>query len=227
MNVGIIGAGRIGSNVARFSLRAGHRVLVSFSRDPESLQSLARELGDGAQSGTPHEAAEFGDVVVLSVPWKAIDEALQQAGSLAGKVVIDTTNQFGPAGMEELPGGMSAAEYNARRMPGARAVKAYNTLTSRFQAEAAGRTGPDRIAMFYAGEDEEAKRLVAGLISDSGFEPVDMGGWTQVHIMEAPRRAGAVYGEAYHPEQAREITQAARTNPPRAAELARQYRVME
>jgi 8-hydroxy-5-deazaflavin:NADPH oxidoreductase len=225
MNIGIIGAGHIGSNAARLYVRAGHRVLVSFSRNPGSLQTLARELGASARAGTPGEAVEFGDVVMLSMPWGAIDEALRQAGSLAGKVVIDTTNQFGPAGIEELPNGISAAELNARRMGGARSVKAYNTLTSGFQAQAAGRTGPDRIAMFYAGEDEEAKRIVAGLISDSGFEPVDIGGWAQVHIMEAPRRPGAVYGEAYHPLQAREIAAVARTDPRRAADLAQQHRI--
>jgi predicted dinucleotide-binding enzyme len=125
------------------------------------------------------------------------------------------------------PNGMSAAEFNARRMPGTRPVKSYNTMTAGFQAEAAGRTGADRIAMFYAGEDQEAKRIVAGLIADSGFEPVDIGGWAQVRLMEAPRRPGAVYGEAYHPDQAREIATAARTNPQRASELARQLRLPE
>ena len=227
MNIGIIGAGHIGSNVARLYARAGHRVLVSFSRDPGSLQSLARELGDGARAGTPREAAEFGDVVMLSVPWSVIDDAVAQAGALTGKVVIDTTNQFGQGGVVQLPGGMSAAEYNARRMPSARLVKAYNTLTAGFQAEAAGRTGPDRIALFYAGEDEQAKQIVAGLIADSGFEPADLGGWAQVHIMEAPRRPGAVYGESYHPEEARRIAEAVRTDPTRAAELAQQLRIAE
>jgi 8-hydroxy-5-deazaflavin:NADPH oxidoreductase len=227
MNIGIIGAGRIGGNAARLFTRAGHRVMVSFSRDPASLKSLARELGGAAAAGTPSEAVEFGDVVFLSVPWSAIDEALRQAGSLTGKVVIDTTNQYGPAGIEQPPGGISAAEYNARRMVGARPVKTYNTLTAGFQAEAAGRAGPDRIAMFYAGEDEDAKRIVAGLITDSGFEPVDMGGWAQVPIMEAPRRPGAVYGEAYHPEEARRIAEAVRTDPARAAELAQQLRITE
>jgi predicted dinucleotide-binding enzyme len=227
MKIGIIGAGNIGGNAARLWARAGHQVLLSFSRDPSALAALARELGNGARAGTPREAVEEGDVVLLSVPWSVIPLALEQAGSLDGKVVIDTTNQFGRGGVELPPNGMSAAEFNARRMPGARPVKSYNTLTAGYQAEAAGRSGTDRIALFYAGEDEEAKRIVAGLIADSGFEPVDMGGWAQVRIMEAPRRPGAVYGEAYHPDQAREIAAAARTDPQRAGELAERYRIAE
>ena len=90
-----------------------------------------------------------------------------------------------------------------QRMPGARLVKAYNTLTAGFQAETAGRTGPDRVVMFYAGEDIEAKQVVAQLIEESGFTAVDMGGWDTVRFMEAPRRPGAVYGEEYHLPEAR------------------------
>jgi 8-hydroxy-5-deazaflavin:NADPH oxidoreductase len=225
MNIGIIGAGRIGGNAARFYVGSGHKVKLSFSRQPETLQTLAEELGDNASAGTPREAVEFGEVVFFSVPWGTIDEALQQAGSLADKIVIDTTNQFGSGGVETLTDGMSAVEYNSRRMLGARLVKAYNTLTSAYQAEVAGRTGADRIAMFYAGDDADAKRVVAGLILDSGFEPVDLGGWAEVSLMEAPRRPGAVYGEAYHPDQAREIARAAGTDMRRAEELAEQYRI--
>jgi predicted dinucleotide-binding enzyme len=225
MNIGIIGVGRIGSNAARFYVRAGHNVMLSFSRQPGSLQALADELGDKVSTGTPRDAVHFGEVVFFSVPWATIDEALKQAGPLGNKIVIDTTNQFGSGGVETLTGGMSAAEFNSNRMPGARLVKAYNTLTSAYQAEVAGRTGADRIAMFYAGEDEDAKRVVAGLIRDSGFEPVDMGGWAQVSLMEAPRRSGAVYGEAYHPDQARQIARAARTDMKRAGELADQYAI--
>jgi predicted dinucleotide-binding enzyme len=142
---------------------------------------------------------------MLSVPWGVIDEAQAQAGSLDGTIVIDTTNQFSQGGVVALPGGISAAVYNQRRMPGARLVKAYNTLTAGFQAAAAGRSGPDRVVMFYAGEDPDAKATVATLIEDSGFTPVDMGGWATVHYMEAPRRSGAVYGEEYHLEEAREF----------------------
>lgn len=210
MKIGIIGAGHIGGNAGRLFAQAGHEVLFSFSTDPQKLADLAATVGPRARAGTPAQAAAFGAVVLLSVPWGTIDEALAQAGSLDGKIVIDTTNQFGPGGVVTPPDGLSAAAYNARRMPGARLVKAYNTLTAGFQAQAAGRTGPDRVVLFYAGEDAEAKRVVAGLIDDSGFAPVDMGGWDTVRYMEAPRRPGAVYGEEYHLAEARAFAERVR-----------------
>jgi len=83
-------------------------------------------------------------------------------------------------------------------MPGAKVVKAYNTLTSGFQHRAAGRTGPDRVVIFMSGDDAAAKQVVAQLIEDSGFTPVDVGGLDEATPMEAPRRPGALYGEEYH-----------------------------
>ena len=211
MRVGIIGAGRIGGNAGRLFARAGHEVLFSFSRDRVKLEALAAEAGEGAVAGTPAEAARFGEVVVLSVPWALVDEALEAAGPLDGKVLIDTTNQFGRDergnfGVVDLPDGLSAAAYNARRASGARLVKAYNTMTSGFQAEAAGREGPDRVVMFDAGDDEGANDVVSGLIDDSGFDPVYVGSLTgDVVWMEPPRREGALYGEEFHLQEAREI----------------------
>ena len=210
MRVGIIGSGRIGGNAGKLFARAGHEVLFSFSRDRAKLETLAEEAGTGASAGTPAEAVRFGEVVMLSVPWALVGEALEAAGSLDGKILIDTTNQFGRDeagnfGVLELPGGLSAAAYNARRVEGSRLVKAYNTMTSGFQAEAAGRTGPDRVVMFYAGDDEEANRVVAGLIEDSGFDPVYVGSLAgDVVWMEPPRREGALYGEEFHSQEARE-----------------------
>jgi 8-hydroxy-5-deazaflavin:NADPH oxidoreductase len=202
MRIGIVGAGRIGGNAARLFAQAGHELLVSFSRDQDKLARLASEIG--ARAGTPREAAEFGEVVMLSVPWRLVDAAIDETGPLDGKIVIDTTNQFGQHGVEEL-GDRTAAQVNAARMPGARYTKAFNTLTSGFQAHAAGRTGPDRVVMFLCGDDGEAKRTVAGLIDDAGFTPVDIGGTAEAGPMEAPRRAGAVYGEEVHEPQAREF----------------------
>jgi predicted dinucleotide-binding enzyme len=202
MRIGVIGAGRIGGNAAQLLAKAGHEVVVSFSRDQDKLEALARELG--GRAGTPREAVQFGEVVILSVPWRLLDEVLEQAGPLDGRIVIDTTNQFGTSGWEEL-GGRTAAQVNAERMPGARYTKAFNTLTVGFQREAAGRTGPDRVVMFLCGDDEEAKRVVAGLIDDAGFTPVDMGGTADAAPMEAPRRAGAVYGEEVHEQEARDF----------------------
>lgn len=227
MRVGVIGSGRIGGNAGRLALRAGHEVMFSFARSVESLEQAAADAGEGARTGTPEAAVAFAEVVIFAVPWVAIDEALRQAGSLAGRVVIDTTNQFGPNGLEEIPDGLSAAEFNAGRMGGADYVKSLNTLTARFQAEAAERVDGRRVAMFLGGDDAAAKKTVAALIADMGFEPVDVGGFAEIWIMEAPRRDGSVYGEEYRPDDARRIAAAVRDNPEEAGELARTLRVAE
>jgi 8-hydroxy-5-deazaflavin:NADPH oxidoreductase len=109
--------------------------------------------------------------------------------------VIDTSNQFGS--VSPPAEGQTAAEHNAARMPGARYTKSFNTLTSGFQAEVADRTGDDRVVQWICGDDAEAKRAVAGLITDAGYVPVDLGGTADCAVMEAPRRPGAVYGEEY------------------------------
>ena len=206
MKVGIIGSGRIGSMVGTLLARAGYHVLFS-SRHPDELADLIRQVGHNARKGTIAEAASFGDVVILSVPWTQVENALQAAGDLSGKLLIDTTNQYGAQGPAQLPGGISAAAFNQQRARGAKLVKAYNTLTAGFQAESAGRTGPNRVAMPYAGEDPEAKQMAAKLIEDSGFAPFDVGGWDMVKWMEPPRRRGAFYGEEWHLDTAAQLLQ--------------------
>jgi predicted dinucleotide-binding enzyme len=208
VNVGIIGAGRIGGGLARQLVSAGHQLKLSFSRDQAKLESFARELGSDASAGTPVEAVAFGEVIVISVPWSALPEALEQAGSLAGKVVIDTTNQFGAPPLP--PEGETAAHFNAARMPGARYTKSFNTLTSAFQEEAAGRKCEERVVQWLCGDDPEAKEIVAGLIEDAGFVPVDLGGTADCAVMEAPRRDGAVYGEGYRAADAQAVVEAVR-----------------
>jgi 8-hydroxy-5-deazaflavin:NADPH oxidoreductase len=212
MRVGIIGVGRIGGGIARQLGAAGHELKLSFSRDAAKLQALADEVGAGASSGTPSEAAQFGEVVVISVPWGELPNALEQAGSLEGKIVIDTTNQFGSP---PLPAeGETAAHFNAARMPGARYTKSFNTLTSGFQAQAAGRQGDSHVVQWLCGDDDEAKRVVAGLIEDAGFAPVDIGGTADCAVMEAPRRPGAVYGEEYRLTDAAAVLEALREGRP-------------
>ncbi len=212
MRVGIIGAGRIGGGIARQLAGAGHEVLLSFSRDPQSLAVLAAELGPGAAAGIPPEAVAFGEVVVLSVPWSTLPQALEQAGPLARRIVIDTTNQFGAPPLPAA--GQTAANFNASRMRGARYTKSFNTLTSAFQAETAGRTGDERVIQWLCGDDAEAKQVVAGLIEDAGFVPVDLGGTAGCAVMEAPRRPGAVYGEEYHAADAQAVVEAVREGRP-------------
>jgi predicted dinucleotide-binding enzyme len=212
MKIGIVGAGRIGGNAASLWAKARHEVMLSYSREPENLEQRASVIGAMAHAGSVREAAEFGEVVLFSVPWSRIDEVLSEIGSdaLDGKVVIDTTNQFGPDGVEEMPDGKTAAQVNAERMPGVRYVKAFNTLTAGFQGSAAGRSGDERVAMFLCGDDDEAKETVKKLIRDIGFAPVDVGGTADAAVMEAPRREGAVYGEEFSKQEAREFLEKAR-----------------
>jgi predicted dinucleotide-binding enzyme len=210
VEVGIVGAGNIGGGVARQLAAAGHRVLVSFARDPSRLVTLAGEIG--GQTVIPQMAA-LCEVVVLSVPWDVLDVALGATGSLSGRIVIDTTNQF--SRMESLDlGGRTAARFNADRMPGARYTKSFNTLTARFQAEASRRRGDERVVQWIAGDDVSAKETVAQLIDEAGFVPIDLSGIDACQVMDAPRRNGAVYGEEYRREDAESVLHAVQNGTP-------------
>ncbi len=212
MRIGIIGAGHIGGNVARQAVRAGHDAVIAFSREPATLSALADELGGRAVPGAPAQAAA-ADLVVLSVPWDAVPEALEQAGPLDGRTVIDTTNQFSRRGPVDL-GGRTAAQFNAARMPGARYTKCFNTLTARFQAEAAARDGESRVVQWIAGDDPEASAVVAEFVAGLGYAPVDLGPTATCAVMEAPRRPGAVYGEEYRRADAGAVVEAVRAGRP-------------
>jgi len=204
MRIGIVGAGHIGGNCARQATKAGHEVMLSFTRDESALATLAAELG--AVAGSASNAVDFGELVIFSVPWAAIPDALAQAGRLDGKIVVDTTNQFGSGAMPAP--GETAASFNARRMPGARYTKSFNTLTAGFQEAAAGRSGAERVVQWICGDDAEAKTIVAGLIDGMGYVPVDLGGTETCTVMEAPRRHGAVYGEEYRAADAQAVVDA-------------------
>jgi predicted dinucleotide-binding enzyme len=208
MRVAVVGAGRIGGNIARRLAEAGHTVTVCFARDQEGLRRLAEEIGGSV--ATPAEAIAGAEIVVLSVPWDTIDSALEQGGSLEGRIVVDTTNQFGAGAMPQP--GQTAAAFNAARMPGARYTKCFNTLTSAFQAQVAHRE--PRVVQWLCGDDVEAKRVVAGLVREAGYEPVDVGGLNDCAVMEAPRRPGAVYGEEYRLAEAEQVLEALRDGRP-------------
>ncbi len=190
MRIGIIGAGRIGGGVAAQLGGAGHQLKLSFSRDPAALGKLALQIGPGATTGSPAEAVEFGEVVVISVPWSVLPQALDQAE------------------------GQTAAQFNAARMPGAHYTKSFNTLTSAFQAVAAGRHGDERVVQWLCGDSPDARRIVAGLVEDAGFIPVDLGGTADCAVMESPRREGAVYGEEYRAADAKAVVEAVRAGRP-------------
>jgi predicted dinucleotide-binding enzyme len=176
-------------------------VTVSFARDRANLTALATEIG-----GTAGESAEAAaaDLVVLSVPWGVIDEALAQAGSLAGRIVIDTTNQFG-RGVAASLNGRTAARYNADRMPGASYTKCFNTLTAGFQAAAATRTGDARVVRWIAGGDSPAKTIVAELVTPSeprAWPPPDTFRQLRTGCLPAPPHHAGSRGRARGPASA-------------------------
>jgi 8-hydroxy-5-deazaflavin:NADPH oxidoreductase len=205
MRIGIVGAGKIGGNCAKQFAKGGHELKLS-GRDASKLEPLAAEIGDAASVGTPAEAAEFGEVVVFAVPWDGFDDAVAGAGDLDGKIVIDTTNQYGSS---EMPAdGETGATFHAAKVGSARYTKSFNTLTSTFQAEAAFRPEDERVVQWVCGDDDEAKKVVMGLISDAGYVPVDVGPNAEAAVMEAPRRDGAVYGEEYRQPDADQVVAA-------------------
>lgn len=226
MKIGILGAGHVGSVIARRATEAGHEVVLSFARDPADLVALAAQLGPRAQAGTVAEAAQ-ADLLVMSVPWAAIPAVLAQAGPLAGKVLIDTSNPDASnplhvEGLLTLPKGVTSGSFNAARLPGVTLIKAFNTLTAGFQAEA--QQHPGQTAMFFCGGDAHSKALAAQLIVAQGFAPVDLGSLAEGVLMDAPKREGAVYGEAFTPDNARQIAALAATDLPAAMRLASETR---
>jgi predicted dinucleotide-binding enzyme len=205
-----MGAGRIGGNVARQAARVGHDVVLSFARDQDALQALASELGGAV--ATPAELVRAGDIIVVCVPWSVLPDAIEQAGDFSDKIVIDTTNQYGSGPMPA--DGQTAASFNKQRMKGSRYTKSFNTLTSAFQVEAAGRSGDDRVVQWVCGDDTDAKANVSELIEQMGYYPMDVGGTSDAAVMEAPRRPGAVYGEEYRGSDAHEVVAAVRAGRP-------------
>ena len=175
MRVGIIGSGHIGETLGRLLTAAGHEVGLSHASGPESLRDVVARLGPEACAMTVEEAANFGDVVVLALPWRSREDL--PAERLAGKVVVDATNPFAPDGSVYDLGDSTSSEEVAKVLPGARLVKAFNTLRAK---DLGSRGAPDqqpdqRIAIFLAGDDDDAKLLVASLVRDVGFAPVDTG----------------------------------------------------
>jgi len=178
MRIGIIGAGMIGSRLAKLWVDAGHEVLVA-SRHPESLEGLVAPLGTRASAGTPDEAAAFGDVVMLTVPLKAVpDLARDLAPRLAGKIVLDTGNAYerrdGDAARQAARHPQGSAGWAAAMFPGARWVKAFNTVYFKTLQQEAHRAG-DRVGIPLAGDDAQALETAAALARDAGFDPVTVG----------------------------------------------------
>jgi 8-hydroxy-5-deazaflavin:NADPH oxidoreductase len=172
MRIGIIGAGNVGAGLARLWSGAGHEVMLSGSRDQSKLKKVAGDAG--AKTGSVPAAVEFGDVILLAVPWRAVGDILDEAGPPNGKTIIDATNNVGDE--------TSSFQMIERRAPDASVVKAFNTIFAALYDEMEeSEARPD---MVFCGDDAEAKKSVAQLISDAGFNPIDAGGSEQAPAIE-------------------------------------------
>src|ERR1700710_2154020 len=163
--IGIIGAGRIGQAMARTTLRAGRSVAIANSRGPESLTSVVSSLGDGVSAATVQEAAAAA-IVVIAVPWPRVQEALEGL-EWNGQIVIDATNDFEPGDLNGRPW----SEVVADLVPGARVVKAANTLAAAVLASDPHEAGGERV-IFLSGDDADAKSEVSSLFEHAGFSTI-------------------------------------------------------
>jgi 8-hydroxy-5-deazaflavin:NADPH oxidoreductase len=176
MKIGVIGTGKIGGALATHWAKAGHELLLS-SRHPEELQELAKSLGPKVRVGTPQEAARFGEVILLSVPYHATPQIGRDLGAdLQGKVLLDTGNPY-PFRDGEMAQdarrrgtGVTSPEY----LPGVRLVRAFNAINHRNLVNDAHRSA-ERIAIPLAGDDSQALEIAQRLVRDAGFDPVIVG----------------------------------------------------
>lgn len=191
--LGTIGAGKIGSTIGGLWVKDGHRVFFS-DRHPEQLKDLVASLGPLAQAGSVAQAIAFGDAILLTVPYGAIPQiGHDYAAQLKGKIVLDTCNAV-PARdgaiaeeVEQNGIGVTTQKY----FPGARIVRAFNTIGYIYFAQEANRADP-KLAVPIAGDDPEAVKVAAGLVRDAGFEPVVVGKLADARLFQ---RGGPGYGQ--------------------------------
>ena len=183
LTLGTVGAGNVAMAIAGLAVTAGHRVILSNSRGPESLTDRVHRLGPHASAGTVAEAAR-ADIVLLAVKWDDVPAATSTVESWEGRIVIDATNQWhaGP-GTEVDLGDQTGSERNSALMPGARVVKAFNTIHANFVAEGPHR-GDGRVVAFLAGDDIDAKATVSTFVDSLGFAPIDLGGVREGRLMQ-------------------------------------------
>jgi predicted dinucleotide-binding enzyme len=176
MKIGIIGTGEIGGALARHWGAAGHELMIS-SRHPDELKALAKQIGPNVKVGTPREAAAFGEVVLVSVPYKATPQiGLDYAAELKGKVVLDTGNPYpgrdGDMAVRDRQRGTGVA--SAEYLPGTRLVRAFNAINSGPLANEAFHK-PERLGIPLAADDPDAMQIAEQLVRDAGFDPVAVG----------------------------------------------------
>jgi predicted dinucleotide-binding enzyme len=202
MRIGVIGAGNIGGTAARLFADAGHDVVISNSRGPETL---AAEEGDGVRAGTVEEASEHGDVVLLAIPFKARETL--PADELSDTIVVDAMNYY-PSRDGHVPelddDIVTSTELLGRHLYGSRLVKAFNTLEAGTLEDEGGRAAGDhsRLVLFVSGDDGLAKRTVMELIDEIGFDPVDLGTLAEGGRRQQP--GSPIYGAELTNPEARE-----------------------
>jgi predicted dinucleotide-binding enzyme len=177
VDVGVIGAGRLGQAMARTAARAGRSVTIANSRGPESLASAVSSLGEGVSAGTTGDAASAG-VVVIAVPWDRVPEAVQGL-NWNSQVVIDATNDWAADDLE----GRTSSELVADLVAGARLVKAANTLSAEVLGADPHEAGGQRV-IFISGDDADAKAEVVALFQDAGFATIDLGDLATGGVMQ-------------------------------------------
>ena len=179
MRIGILGSGLMGGKLGTIFAKAGHDVVFSYARSQRKLNRLARQAGRHAAAGTPREAAEDADVLLLAVHWSRVTDVLKQAGDLSGKVLVTCSLPMNPSDTAlAIAHTSSGAEALAKKTKRASVVSAFGTVPSEvlFDVfEAKRRRTRRRPSLLYCGNNDEAKSVVAQLIRDVGFEPVDTG----------------------------------------------------
>jgi 8-hydroxy-5-deazaflavin:NADPH oxidoreductase len=178
MRIGILGSGLMGGKLGTIFARAGHEVVFSYARSSQKLKRLAREASGTARPGSPREAAEQADALLLAVHWSRIDDVLHQAGDLSGKVIVTCSLPMNAdnSGLV-VAHTASGAEELAKKVAQAHVVSAFNTVPSEvlFGVFYASRRKTTRPSLVYCGDNGGAKKLTADLIKDVGFDPVDSG----------------------------------------------------
>ena len=175
MNIGIIGAGNMGSGLGKLWAQNGHELMFSYSRDRTKLEKIAQSIGSKAKVGTPAEAVAFADVVLLSVPYGAVEDALKAAGSLQGKILFSIVNALLPD-MSGMAVGTttSAAEEIAKLAPDADVVEALPVFVEILNSESR-RFNDQQATVFYTGDIEQSKQVVAGLLREIDVDAIDAG----------------------------------------------------